>query len=87
MGEGIESQRPRSTLTGRQISSAPNCGGFGLHSVSAVAEQVPPALSNPDGSRQRGIQKHVRLVRCLAGIKRWRMIDCLAYIMLAINNS
>ena len=57
-----QSQRPRSKLTGRQISGAASRGGSGLHSVSVVARQVPPALSNPRGSRRMDIQKHVRPV-------------------------
>ena len=66
--ELYESQIPRSKLTGHQISGVASCGVFGLHSVPVVAKQVPLALSNPRGSRQMDIEKHVHLARCFAEI-------------------
>lgn len=52
----VRSQSPCGSLTGHQDSSAESGGGFCLHSLSAAAEQVPPTLNSPRGSRQISMQ-------------------------------
>ncbi len=78
------SQRPRSELTWHQNSSVASRGGFGLHSVSIVAEQVPLALSTPRGSHQISMQAWI-LGSLLRGNKRFGAAVLLLILLFTLS--